>query len=157
MFVVWIVIIFTMALSRWNVNITVLVAIIGIGGLAVSLAAQDTLSDAMSGVMILLDQPFRVGDQIQISELGTWGDVLEMDIEKTRQIIVNTMRGLEGVLPDEVLYRSKKGFGIPLGDWYKNKKIDFSSELIDSSLNPAFLDRSRSSSSSSSRELYFSS
>jgi len=71
-------------LSHFGINVTGLVAALGIAGLALSLAAQDTLSDAVSGIMILLDQPFRVGDQIQIPELDTWGDVVQIGTRTTR-------------------------------------------------------------------------
>jgi len=137
-------------LDRFGVNVTGLTAALGIGGLALGLAAQDTLADAISGFTILMDQPFRVGDRIEIQGLETWGDVVEIgtrttkirtrdnrmvivpnstigksqivnytypdpryrvqidigigygtDIEKVRQIIVDTVRGVEGILPDK--------------------------------------------------------
>ena len=47
-------------------------------------AAQDTLADAIAGFLILLDQPFRVGDRIEITGLGTWGDVVEIGTRSTR-------------------------------------------------------------------------
>jgi small-conductance mechanosensitive channel len=66
------------------VNITALTTSLGLAGLALSLAAQDTLADAISGVIILVDRPFRVGDRIEISGLGTWGDVTEIGVRTTR-------------------------------------------------------------------------
>ena len=71
-------------LSYFGINITAFAAALGIGGLALSLAAQDTLSDAIAGFLILLDQPFRVGDRIEISGLGTWGDVVDIGTRSTR-------------------------------------------------------------------------
>jgi MscS family membrane protein len=71
-------------LSHFGINVTGFAAALGIGGLALSLAAQDTLSDAISGFIILIDRPFRVGDRIEIQEIGTWGDVLEIGIRTTR-------------------------------------------------------------------------
>jgi small-conductance mechanosensitive channel len=71
-------------LSYFGIDITALAAAIGIGGLAISLAAQDTLADAIAGFLILIDQPFRVGDRIEISGLGTWGDVVEIGTRSTR-------------------------------------------------------------------------
>jgi MscS family membrane protein len=58
--------------SHFGVNVSALTASLGIAGLALSLAAQDTLSDAISGFVILMDHPFRVGDRIEISGSGTW-------------------------------------------------------------------------------------
>ncbi len=71
-------------LSYFGIDITAFAAALGIGGLALSLAAQDTLSDAIAGFLILLDQPFRVGDRIEISGLGTWGDVVDIGTRSTR-------------------------------------------------------------------------
>lgn len=75
---------FSIALTYFGVDITAFAASLGIAGLAISLAAQDTLADAIAGFLILLDQPFRVGDRIEISGLGTWGDVVEIGTRSTR-------------------------------------------------------------------------
>ena len=74
----------TMLLSLYGINVNALIAALGIGGLAISLAAQDTLSNIISGIMIMLDQPFRVGDRIEIQGLGTWGDVVDIGLRTTR-------------------------------------------------------------------------
>jgi len=58
-------------LDRLGFNISALLAAVGIGGLAISLAAKDTIANRISGVIILIDQPFRVGDRIEIQELKT--------------------------------------------------------------------------------------
>ena len=79
-----IVVIASILLNHFGINITALIAILGIGGLALSLAAQDTLSDAINGFIILFDRPFRVGDRIEINELNTWGDVIEIGMRTTR-------------------------------------------------------------------------
>jgi len=73
-----------MLLSLYNINVNALIAALGVGGLAVSLAAQDTLSNVISGIMIMMDQPFRVGDRIEIQGLGTWGDVVDIGLRSTR-------------------------------------------------------------------------
>ncbi len=73
-----------MLLSVYNINVGALIAALGIAGLALSLAAQDTLSNMISGVIILLDQPFRIGDRIQIQSLDTWGDVVDIGLRSTR-------------------------------------------------------------------------
>jgi small-conductance mechanosensitive channel len=65
-------------------NISALLTAIGIGGLAISLAAQDTIANMISGVIILTDQPFRTGDRIEIQELNTWGDVVSIGLRSTR-------------------------------------------------------------------------
>jgi small-conductance mechanosensitive channel len=73
-----------MVLDHFGIDFTVAVAALGIGGLALSLAAKDTLSDAISGIVIMIDQPFRIGDRIEIQELGTWGDVVDVGIRTTK-------------------------------------------------------------------------
>jgi len=71
-------------LDHVGFNISALVTAIGIGGLAISLAAQDTIANMISGVIILIDQPFRAGDRIEIQELNTWGDVISIGLRSTR-------------------------------------------------------------------------
>jgi small-conductance mechanosensitive channel len=137
-------------LSHFGVNVSALAAALGLGGLALSLAARDTIADAIAGFVILVDQPFRIGDRIEIQEVGTWGDVVDIglrttrirtrdnrmvivpnstigknqvinytfpdpryriqthvgigygsDIEMATDIIINTVRQIEGVLPDK--------------------------------------------------------
>jgi small-conductance mechanosensitive channel len=73
-----------MILDRFGVNISALLAAIGIGGLALSLAAKDTIANMISGVIILIDRPFRTGDRIEIQELDTWGDVVSIGLRSTR-------------------------------------------------------------------------
>lgn len=53
----------------FSVNITALVASLGIGGLAVALAAQDTLSNLLASFIIYLDKPFKVGDTIETTDI----------------------------------------------------------------------------------------
>ena len=79
-----VIIILAILLSHFGVNITALLAILGIGGLALSLAAQDTLADAINGFIILFDRPFRPGDRIEINDLNTWGDIIEIGMRTTR-------------------------------------------------------------------------
>jgi MscS family membrane protein len=71
-------------LAHFGVNVTALSAALGLGGLAITLAAQDTIADAIAGFIILVDRPFRVGDRIEIQGAGTWGDVLSIGLRTTR-------------------------------------------------------------------------
>lgn len=71
-------------MDHFGFNISALLTAIGIGGLALSLAAQDTIANMISGVIILIDQPFRAGDRIEIQELNTWGDVVSIGLRSTR-------------------------------------------------------------------------
>jgi small-conductance mechanosensitive channel len=71
-------------LAHFGVNVTALSATLGLGGLAFTLAAQDTIADAIAGVIILIDRPFRVGDRIEVQGAGTWGDVMDIGLRSTR-------------------------------------------------------------------------
>jgi len=79
-------------------------AAIGIGGLAISLAAQDTLSDAINGFLILMDEPFRIGDRIEIRDLDTWGDVVDIGLRTTR---ILTLDNRMVILPNSKIGKSQ--------------------------------------------------
>jgi MscS family membrane protein len=91
-------------LSHFGVNVTALTASLGLAGLALSLAAQDTLSDAISGFIILIDQPFRVGDRIEIAGEDTWGDVVEIGTRTTR---IRTRDNRMVVVPNSMIGKSQ--------------------------------------------------
>ncbi len=55
-------------LDSLGISITPLLASLGVGSVAIALAAQETLSNLFSGFYILLDKPFKVGDIIKIEE-----------------------------------------------------------------------------------------
>jgi small-conductance mechanosensitive channel len=71
-------------LSHFDVDITAMVTTLGIGSLAVALAAQNTLEDTINGFMIMLDRPYRIGDRIELLDLDTWGDVVDIGLRSTR-------------------------------------------------------------------------
>lgn len=68
-------------LSSAGFNVSAVLAGLGIGGLAVALAAQDAVSNIFGGVIILTQAPFKVGDKITIS--GTTGWVTSIGIRAT--------------------------------------------------------------------------
>lgn len=70
-------------LSNVGVNITAFIASLGVGGIAVALAAQNILGDLFASVAIALDKPFEVGDFIV---LGTVAGTVEMVGVKTTRI-----------------------------------------------------------------------
>jgi len=70
-------------LQELGVNVQSLVVSLGIGSLAVGLAAQDTLANMFAGFTLLLDRPFKVGDRIQLAT-GELGDVETIGIRATR-------------------------------------------------------------------------
>ncbi len=69
-------------LNSLDVNITALIAGVSIGGLAIALAAQDTVKNLLGSVMIFLDRPFQIGDYIKAA--GVQGTVEEVGFRSTR-------------------------------------------------------------------------
>ena len=94
----------TILLSYFGINVSSLTAALGIGGLAFSLAAQNTLADAIAGVIILIDQPFRVGDRIEIQGVGTWGDITEIGLRTTR---IRTRDNRMVIVPNSILSQNQ--------------------------------------------------
>ncbi|MEY4926331.1 MAG: hypothetical protein RI894_767 [Bacteroidota bacterium] len=65
-----------------EVNVAALVAGISIGGLALALAAQDTVKNLLGSIMIFADKPFQIGDTIQSNDIN--GVVEEVGFRSTR-------------------------------------------------------------------------
>jgi small-conductance mechanosensitive channel len=71
-----------LALDNLGVNITALLAGLGIGGVALALAVQTVLKDLLGSLSIALDKPFIVGDAVIIDKLG--GTVERIGLKTTR-------------------------------------------------------------------------
>jgi MscS family membrane protein len=69
-------------LQNLNVNVASLLAGLGIGGVAVALAAKDTVANFFGSVMIFIDKPFQIGDWVSIA--GVDGIVEEVGFRSTR-------------------------------------------------------------------------
>ena len=136
--------------AYFGVDILALSATLGLGGFALALAAKDSITNVISGFVIMVAQPFKVGDRIDVASLGGWGEVVDIgirsssvlmrdnrlvivpnsaivdntvvnysqpdsiyrlqsdigvasdvDIPKTQKLIRETVRNVEGVLPDK--------------------------------------------------------
>jgi small-conductance mechanosensitive channel len=70
-------------LDHFGVDIKGLVAVLGVGSLAVALAAQDTLANMIGGFTIMIDRPFRVGDMVRFPD-GRRVVVHEIGIRSTK-------------------------------------------------------------------------
>jgi small-conductance mechanosensitive channel len=70
-------------LSRYT-DVSALLTTLGVGSLAIALAAQTALEDMFAGLLIMFDRPYLIGDRIEIQELDTWGDVIDISLRSTR-------------------------------------------------------------------------
>ena len=95
-----------LAMAYLGFEIAPLLAGAGVIGLALSLAAKDTLSNLIAGVLLILDRPFQVGDRIELwnapNETGTWGDVIEIGIRATK---IRNPDNLVVVVPNNEIMR----------------------------------------------------
>jgi len=79
---VW-VIVLLIILPFYGVNISALVAALGVGSLAIALAAQDTIANIIAGYLIMIDAPFRIGDKIKLPS-GEKVEVLEIGVRRSK-------------------------------------------------------------------------
>ena len=93
----------SMLLQHFGVNVASLVVSLGVGSLAVGLAAQDTLSNMFAGFAILLDRPFRVGDRIQLAT-GEVGDVQAIGMRST---VMKTPEETVVIVPNSLLVKER--------------------------------------------------
>lgn len=70
-------------LRHFAFDITTLVVSMGVGSLAIGLAAQDTIANIIAGFLIMIDKPFRIGDRVEFTD-GTLGDVVDIGLRSTR-------------------------------------------------------------------------
>ncbi len=84
--------------QEWGYDVSGLVAGLGLGGLAISLAAKDALANVFGGIVIVLDRPFAVGDWILTPSVE--GTVEEMSLRSSR---VRTFANALVTVPNAVL------------------------------------------------------
>jgi len=65
-------------------DVSALLATLGVGSLAIALAAKSSLEDLFSGFLIMFDRPYLIGDRVEVQELNTWGDVIDIGLRSTR-------------------------------------------------------------------------
>ncbi|RII27853.1 MAG: mechanosensitive ion channel protein MscS [Geobacter sp.] len=70
-------------LKHFDYDILSLVTALGIGSLAIGMAAKDTLAHVISGFTLMIDRPFRIGDRIQLAG-GQMGDVADIGLRSTK-------------------------------------------------------------------------
>jgi MscS family membrane protein len=93
---------FIVILSNFGYDITAIVASLGIGGIAVALAAKDILENMFGGLSIFMDRPFELGDRVKIE--NTVGTVLEVGLRSTRLL---TLDGKYVTIPNSLIARNQ--------------------------------------------------
>ncbi len=75
-------------LDKLGFNVTSLVTSLGVGSLAVGLAAKDTISNFISGVLLVTDRQFRIGDRVYLKDLDIEGYVYDIGLRTTRILTI---------------------------------------------------------------------
>ena len=87
----------------WEIDMTAWLASAGIIGIAVGFAAKDTLANLFSGVLILADAPYKIGDYI-VLDSGERGMVTHIGIRSTRML---TRDDVELTIPNSIMGTTK--------------------------------------------------
>ena len=90
-------------LAVWHINLTGWLASAGVMGIAVGFAAKDTLANFISGIFILVDAPYSVGEYIVIDGV-TRGEVTDIGMRSTR---ILTRDNVEVTVPNAVIGNAK--------------------------------------------------
>ncbi len=90
----------------WDIDMTAVLASAGIAGIAVGMAAKDMLADVIAGVLILTDNPYNVGDIIQLDsgENKVKGRVIRIGMRSTR---ILTEYNVEVIMPNAKMANSR--------------------------------------------------
>lgn len=90
------------SLQNFGFNVVSLLAGLGLGGLALALAAQDTAANLFGSITILFDSPFKVGDHVRIGD--TEGLIEEIGFRSTR---IRTPYGSLVTIPNSTVAKEK--------------------------------------------------
>lgn len=84
-----------------NLNLSDIVALLGLGSVAVGFAFQDIFKNFLAGILLLLQEPFQLHDQIVVGDFE--GTVEEIAIRSTQ---IRTYRGERVVIPNSIVFTS---------------------------------------------------
>ncbi|MEW8525320.1 MAG: mechanosensitive ion channel family protein [Candidatus Thiodiazotropha endolucinida] len=91
--------------QSWHVDMTAWLASAGIAGIAIGFAAKDTLANLFSGVFIMADSPYKIGDYVVLDDGGgIRGKVTHIGIRSTRLL---TRDDVEVTIPNSIMDNSK--------------------------------------------------
>lgn len=112
-----------MAAAQVGIDVAAAVAGLGVVGIAVGLAAQDTLANVIAGILVFLDKPFIVGDWVTVD--GNYGKVGDITLRSTR---IRTPRNTWIVIPNKSIinavlvnhsHHGELRLDVPVGIAYK--------------------------------------
>ncbi len=98
------------ALQTVDRNITAFIAGLGIAGFTIGFALQDITKNFVAGMLLLLQQPFDVGDFIEV--VGYSGKVMDISLRDTQMI---TLDGLNVIIPNAEVYTN------PITNYHQGK------------------------------------
>jgi small-conductance mechanosensitive channel len=85
-------------LGTMSINVSALVASLGLGGFALGFALRDAISSVLAGILVLIYRPFRVGQRISVA--GFEGTVEEINLRYT----VLDNREARQLVPNQLLF-----------------------------------------------------
>ncbi|MEW6417664.1 MAG: mechanosensitive ion channel family protein [Nitrospirota bacterium] len=113
-------------LSTLGVSITPLITALGVGGLAVALALQDTLANLFAGIHVLMEKSIRVGDFVKL-ETGQEGYVEDITWRTTRIrmlpnniVVIPNSKLAQSVITNYYLPEKRMSLLIPIGVSYSS-------------------------------------
>mgnify|MGYP000629508509 CR=1 FL=1 len=110
-------------LSTWGIEISPLLASLGIAGIAVALALQQTLSNVFAGISLIMDKSIKVGDIVKL-DTGEIGEVYSISLRSVR---IKTFDNEMIIIPNTILANTKIQ-NLLLPDPTIRVNIDFSVE-----------------------------
>lgn len=132
---------FLIVLNVLGISITPLITALGVGGLAVALALQDTLANLFSGIHVLMEQSIRVGDFIKL-ESGQEGYVDDITWRTTRvrmlpnnMVVIPNSKLAQSIVTNYYLPEKRMSLLIPVGVSYSADPEKVESILLEVAKN----------------------
>jgi small-conductance mechanosensitive channel len=134
---------FLFILSGLGISITPLITALGVGGLAVALALQDTLANLFAGIHIIMERSIRVGDFIKL-ETGEQGYVDDITWRATRirmlpnnTVIIPNSKLAQSIITNYYLPEKRMSLLIPIGVSYSSDPEHVERVLIEETMKAA--------------------
>jgi small-conductance mechanosensitive channel len=134
---------FLIILSTLGISITPLLTALGVGGLAVALALQDTLANLFAGIHILMEKSIRVGDFVKL-ETGQEGYIEDITWRATRvrmlpnnMVVIPNSKLAQSVVTNYYLPEKRMSLLIPIGVSYSSDPEKVEKILVEEAKNAA--------------------